>query len=191
MKKLLLVDNLDSFTYNLVHYLEGYGAEVTVWRNTYNGVAEAEAFDALVLSPGPGLPTEAGYLMDYIARWQAHKPMLGVCLGHQAIAEHFGAQLFNLPQVWHGLPDILTEVDGAQPIFRGLSSPIQVGRYHSWAVADAGFPEKILQVTARDSQGHIAALQHRTLPITGVQFHPESVLCPQGKMLLLAWYDSV
>lgn len=183
MKKILVFDNYDSFTYNLVHYVEQLdGVEVTVCRNDKMEIETAEAFDKIILSPGPGLPAEAGLLLPLIRRYAATKPMLGVCLGHQAIGEVFGAQLQNLKQVYHG---VATPLHVLQPgyLYAGLPQSFAAGRYHSWVVQEAGFPDT-LEITARDENGYIMGLRHRTLDVQGVQFHPESVLTEYGMQLL-------
>lgn len=183
MKKILVFDNYDSFTYNLVHYVEQLdGVEVTVCRNDKMEPEAAEAFDKIILSPGPGLPAEAGLLLPLIRRYAASKPMLGVCLGHQAIGEVFGAQLLNLEQVYHG---VATPLHVVQPgyLYAGLPETFAAGRYHSWVVQEAGFPDT-LEITARDENGYIMGLRHRTLDVQGVQFHPESVLTEHGMQLL-------
>jgi len=184
--RILLVDNYDSFTWNLQHMLVSAGVEVDVVRNDAVNPHAVVQFDGLVLSPGPGLPSEAGQLMQIIPIAAAHQvPTLGVCLGMQAIAEHFGGTLRNLDEVLHGQATQLTSI---QPvgIFEGLSAPLQVGHYHSWVVDDACLPEG-LHVNARNESGLPMALVHASLPVAGVQFHPESVLTPDGRQLLHDW----
>ncbi len=177
-----LIDNYDSFTYNLFQYLEEAGAEVTVFRNDKFELEQLEAFDKIVLSPGPGIPSEAGLLKPVIETYAATKPILGVCLGEQAIGEVFGGLLTNLPSVFHGVatPATLTADDY---IFDGLDKEIEVGRYHSWVVDTKQFPAA-LEVTAISPEGYIMALRHRTFDVHGIQFHPESVLTPGGRVII-------
>lgn len=183
--KIVIIDNYDSFVYNLSHLLKELGAEVTVKRNDQFRLEELEEFDKILLSPGPGVPEEAGLLLDVIRRYAGKKPILGVCLGEQAIGEVYGGKLTNLDEVFHGIqsPVSLTATDY---LFEGLPSTVQVGRYHSWVVDRKDFPE-CLEVTAVSEEGYIMALRHRTLDVRGVQFHPESVLTPEGKQMLGNW----
>lgn len=186
MKRLVLIDNYDSFTYNLVHYFESLGAQVTVFRNDAFDLDELECFDCIVLSPGPGLPKEAGLLLDVIRSYAQKKPILGICLGLQAIVEVFGGSLKNLPKVYHGEASVLAHVDENEPMFQNIPQPIEVGRYHSWVAAAAHFPD-VLKITATDEAGNVMAIRHRTLDVCGVQFHPESILTPSGKQMLAQW----
>ncbi len=183
--KIVIIDNYDSFVYNLSHLLKELGAEVTVKRNDQFQLEELEAFDKILLSPGPGIPEEAGLLLDVIHTYAGKKPILGVCLGEQAIGEVYGGKLTNLDEVFHGIqsPITLTTPDY---LFEGLPSQIQVGRYHSWVVEQKGLPD-CLEVTAVSKEGYIMALRHKTLDVRGVQFHPESVLTPDGKQILANW----
>lgn len=183
--KIVIIDNYDSFVYNLSHLLKELGAEVTVKRNDQFRLEELEEFDKILLSPGPGIPEEAGLLLDVIRRYAEKKPILGVCLGEQAIGEVYGGKLTNLDEVFHGIqsPVTLTATDY---LFEGLPSTVQVGRYHSWVVDRKNFPD-CLEVTAVSEEGYIMALRHRTLDVRGVQFHPESVLTPEGKQMLGNW----
>lgn len=183
--KIVIIDNYDSFVYNLSHAIKEPGAEVTVKRNDQFRLEELEEFDKILLSPGPGVPEEAGLLLDVIRRYAGKKPILGVCLGEQAIGEVYGGKLTNLDEVFHGIqsPVSLTTTDY---LFEGLPSTVQVGRYHSWVVDQKDFPE-CLEVTAVSEEGYIMALRHRTLDVRGVQFHPESVLTPEGKQMLGNW----
>lgn len=183
--KIVIIDNYDSFVYNLSHLLKELGAEVTVKRNDQFRLEELEEFDKILLSPGPGVPEEAGLLLDVIRRYAGKKPILGVCLGEQAIGEVYGGKLTNLDEVFHGIqsPINLTATDY---LFEGLPSTVQVGRYHSWVVDQKDFPD-CLEVTAVSEEGYIMALRHRTLDVRGVQFHPESVLTPEGKQMLGNW----
>lgn len=177
-----IIDNYDSFTYNLSHLIKEIGAQVTVLRNDQFQLAQLEAFDKIVLSPGPGIPAEAGLLLDVIRIYAGRKPILGVCLGEQAIGEAFGASLINLSDVFHG---VQTPIQFTEPdyIFEGLPQRIDVGRYHSWVVSSQHLPA-CLQVTAVSDEGYIMALRHQEFDVHGIQFHPESVLTPQGKQML-------
>lgn len=179
---ILLIDNYDSFCYNLFQILEEEGAHVMVWRNDCFDLDDVEAFDKIVLSPGPGIPSEAGLLLQVIARYANTKPILGVCLGEQAIGEHFGATLFNLPHVFHGI-QTPTHIVADDYLFRGIERDILVGRYHSWVVQNEGLPD-CLEVTAVSDEGQIMALKHRTLDVHGIQFHPESILTPCGRQII-------
>ena len=179
MKKIVIIDNYDSFTYNLAHLVRELGAEVTVLRNDRFQLPELEGFDKIILSPGPGIPSEAGLLLDVIRTYAGRKPMLGVCLGHQAIGEVFGAKLENLSEVYHGVQSECT-YEGRRML---------IGRYHSWVVSNEHFPD-CLEVTARTDDGQIMALRHRQYDIRGVQFHPESVLTPEGKALIAEWLNN-
>ena len=184
---IVIIDNYDSFTYNLSHLVKELGAEVTVVRNDQFQLDELEPFDKIILSPGPGIPSEAGLLLDVIRTYAGRKPILGVCLGHQAIGEVFGGRLENLSDVFHGVATEGTIV-ADDPIFSGLPKRITMGRYHSWVVSPDGFPDS-LEVTALSDQGQIMALRHRDYPIHGIQFHPESVLTPDGKQIIKNFLD--
>lgn len=177
-----VIDNYDSFTYNLVHIVKATGAEVSVVRNDQFELDDLAPFDKIILSPGPGIPEEAGLLMDVIRRYKRSKPMLGVCLGHQAIGEAFGAKLVNLSEVYHGVATPVNVIAG-DPIFTGLPRRFCAGRYHSWAISPDSLPTS-LQVTATSDDGCIMAIRHRRLPIHGIQFHPESVLTPEGRKIV-------
>ena len=183
--KIVIIDNYDSFTYNLSHLVRELGVEVTVLRNDQFELPDLEPFTKIILSPGPGIPTEAGLLMDVIRTYAGRKPILGVCLGHQAIGEVFGAQLENLSDVFHGVATPC-HIVADDPLFGSLENDITIGRYHSWVVSRTDFPE-CLEVTAVSDEGQIMALRHKTLNIRGIQFHPESVLTPDGKQLILNW----
>ncbi len=185
MTQILLIDNYDSFTYNLVHYLEELGAQVTVRRNDKLSLEEVEAFSHVVLSPGPGIPDEAGLLKEIIATYAATKKILGVCLGQQAIAEVFGGRLENLSEVYHGIATPIIIIDPQATLFKDLPTEVVVGRYHSWVVSE-DLPES-LKVTARDHKGQIMAIEHKEYPVHAVQFHPESILTPSGKKMLANW----
>lgn len=183
--KVVIIDNYDSFTYNLSHLLKELGAEVTVYRNDCFELEQLEAFDKIVLSPGPGIPSEAGLLLKVIETYAGRKPMLGVCLGHQAIGEYFGGKLTNLSDVFHGVQTPATIV-ADDYIFDGMEKKIEVGRYHSWVVDNEGFPG-CLEVTATSDEGQVMALRHRELDVHGIQFHPESVLTPEGRRIVGNW----
>jgi anthranilate synthase component 2 len=183
--KIVIIDNYDSFTYNLAHLVRELGAEVTVLRNDQFEMSELEPFSKIILSPGPGIPSEAGLLLDVIRTYAGRKPILGVCLGHQAIGEVFGAKLVNLDDVYHGVATEGTQF-GNDEIFSGLPNRITMGRYHSWVVARDGFPD-CLEVTAESDDKQIMALRHREYNIRGIQFHPESVLTPDGRKMLQNW----
>lgn len=183
--KIVIIDNYDSFTYNLSHLLKDLGAEVTVLRNDQFQLSQLESFDKIVLSPGPGIPSEAGLLLDVIRTYAGKKPIFGVCLGHQAIGEVFGGRLENLSEVFHGVATEGTQL-GNDPVFEGLPRRITMGRYHSWVVSKEGFPE-CLEITAESDEGQIMALRHREYDIHGIQFHPESVLTPKGRQILRNW----
>lgn len=183
----LILDNYDSFVGNLLYLLrQELGPEaLTLRRNNQISLDEVEAFTHVLLSPGPGLPSEAGRMPELIARYAGKKSLLGVCLGHQALGEHFGAQLYNLPQPLHGLATSAQLADDSR-LFQGLPSAIEVGRYHSWSVAEEDLHPDI-RITARDEAGQVLALEHKTWPLFGVQFHPESVLTQHGASILKNW----
>ena len=183
MEKILIFDNYDSFTYNLLHLVHELGeTDVEVCRNDKITLDEIERFDKIILSPGPGVPEEAGLLLPLIRRYAPTKSILGVCLGHQAIGEAFGAVLENLKEVYHGVQTSV-EIITDDSLFTGLPREIQVGRYHSWVVSPDGFPAE-LEITARDASGQIMALRHRKYDVRGIQFHPESVLTPEGHTII-------
>ncbi|MCX6223691.1 MAG: aminodeoxychorismate/anthranilate synthase component II [Bacteroidia bacterium] len=185
--KILLLDNYDSFTYNLAHYLrELTGNEIPVIQNDQISVDEVEAYDAIVLSPGPGLPADAGIMQDVICKFSPTKKILGICLGMQAIGEVFGGTLLNLPFVFHGVATTATILAPDEILFRGLPEKIEVGRYHSWVVDEKKLPLG-LEITAIDEFGHIMALRHKYFDVRGVQFHPESILTPCGKAMVRNW----
>ena len=202
--KILVFDNYDSFTYNLVHLVERIlDQKVDVYRNDQIPLDKVKDYDKIILSPGPGIPEEAGLLLPLIKEYASSKSVLGVCLGHQAIGEAFGGKLVNLNDVYHGVATPVRLVnressivngklhsrltsDGSRNLFEGLPEEFEVGRYHSWIVSDENFPKE-LEVTARDENNFIMALQHKTYDVQGVQFHPESVLTPNGKEILQNW----
>ena len=183
--KIVIIDNYDSFTYNLSHLVKELGAEVTVYRNDQFEMSQLEEFSKIILSPGPGIPSEAGLLLDVIRTYAGKKPILGVCLGHQAIGEAFGGKLENLSDVFHGVATPC-HIIADDPVFSGLPAEITIGRYHSWVVSKENFPD-CLEVTAESDEGQIMALKHKTLNVRGIQFHPESVLTPDGKKMLQNW----
>lgn len=181
--KILLLDNYDSFTYNLLHVVKELGAtDVEVFRNDEIELDEVERFDKIILSPGPGVPEESGLLLPIIKRFAPTKSILGVCLGHQAIGEAFGANLENLKEVYHGIQSLVKIVKD-DLLFTSLEKEILVGRYHSWVVSNNNFPQ-CLEITALSEEGQIMALRHKTYRVHGIQFHPESVLTPQGKEII-------
>lgn len=187
--KILVIDNYDSFVYNLVHYLEELDCEVTVKRNDQFSLDEVADYDKILLSPGPGIPDEAGLLKPLIKMYGGKIPILGVCLGQQAIGEVFGGSLINLKKVFHGVATKATIIVDDEPIFKGLEKVIEIGRYHSWVVQNEGFPAT-LEITSVDENNQIMSLRHRVHDIRGVQFHPESVLTPKGKQMIKNWIDS-
>jgi anthranilate synthase component 2 len=189
MKKILVIDNYDSFTYNLVHYLQDLNCEVTVYRNDEFDIDEVKKFDKILLSPGPGVPDEAGLLKEVIKTYSPNKSILGVCLGQQAIGEVFGGSLTNLDKVYHGVATNVTILVDNENLFNGLEKQIEVGRYHSWVINPQDFPES-LEITSVDENGQIMSVRHRTLDVKGVQFHPESVLTPYGKKMLENWVNN-
>ena len=193
--KIAMIDNYDSFTYNLVHLVKELGADITVFRNDRFELKELEGFDKIMLSPGPGIPSEAGLLTDVIRTYAGQKPFLGICLGEQAIGEVFGGTLVNLSEVFHGvqtpvhvvaLPVPGSDVREVDYIFKGLHADLLVGRYHSWVVDADNLPE-CLEITALSNEGQVMALRHREYDIRGIQFHPESVLTPDGRRMIQNW----
>jgi anthranilate synthase component 2 len=189
--KILLLDNYDSFTYNIAHYLrEITGDEIPVVRNNQIGLVDIDAFDAIVLSPGPGLPADAGIMQDLIRKYAPVKKILGICLGMQAIGEVFGGTLLNLPSVFHGVATTVTTTVSDEILFKGLPEKMEVGRYHSWVVDEKSLPS-CLEITAVDQSGRIMALRHKQYDVRGVQFHPESVLTPLGKRMISNWLQKL
>lgn len=190
--KILVFDNYDSFTYNLVHLVEKIiHAKVNVFRNDQIALEKIKDYDKIILSPGPGIPSEAGLLLPLIKEYAASKSILGVCLGHQAIGEAFGGSLENLSTVYHGVAMPLKVKSEKRQIknsvFNGLPEELEVGRYHSWIVSKNNFPGIELEVTAEDENGYIMGLQHKTYDVQGVQFHPESILTPDGEKMMRNW----
>ncbi|OXA71041.1 aminodeoxychorismate/anthranilate synthase component II [Flavobacterium branchiophilum NBRC 15030 = ATCC 35035] len=186
--RILVIDNYDSFTYNLVHYLEDLDCEVTVYRNDEFELDDIAHFDKILLSPGPGIPEEAGLLKQVIEKYGASKSIFGVCLGQQAIGEVYGGTLSNLDKVYHGVATNVTKSVNDELLFEGLENEFEVGRYHSWVV-DANLPD-CLEATSFDENGQVMSLRHKTFDVRGVQFHPESVLTPNGKKMLENWVRS-
>jgi len=189
MKKIIVFDNYDSFTYNLVHLLETIGGcSIQVHRNDKISLEQIKDFDKIVLSPGPGIPSEAGILIPLIKTYSSTKSILGVCLGHQAIAEAFGAKLINLETVFHGVatPTMIIKED---KLFKDIPKKFLTGRYHSWVVSPTDFPE-CLEITAIDEHQNIMALRHKTADVCGVQFHPESIMTEYGEQLIRNWVSS-
>lgn len=188
--KILVFDNYDSFTYNLVHLVEQItGNQVDVYRNDELPLEKVKNYDKILLSPGPGVPSEAGLLLPLIKEYAATKSILGVCLGHQAIGEAFGGTLTNLSTVYHGIATPVQQIANEgkySRLFEGLADEFVVGRYHSWVVDQQDFPAD-LQVTAKEEHGYIMALEHKTYDVQGVQFHPESILTPDGAIILKNW----
>ena len=185
--KLLIFDNYDSFTYNIAHAVRELGVAPTVKRNNMIDIEEIADYDKIIISPGPGIPSEAGTLPQLLERYATSKPILGVCLGHQAIGERFGARLKNLSEVFHGVKS-KTDIIVDDYIFRGLPRNIEVGRYHSWVIDRDGLPDE-LEVTAISPDGEIMAVRHKTYDIRGVQFHPESILTPFGIEIIRNWLN--
>lgn len=183
--RIAVIDNYDSFTYNLVHLVKSLGVEVDVFRNDQFQLSSLELYDKLLLSPGPGIPGEAGLLLEVIKTYASRKSILGICLGHQAIGEVFGGRLVRLRQVYHGVATPCEQMMD-EPLFADLPRHFEVGRYHSWVVSREDFPD-CLQVTALSSDGQVMALRHKQYDVRGLQFHPESVLTPLGGTILSNW----
>lgn len=188
MKKVLVIDNYDSFTYNLVHYLQDLNCDVTVIRNDKLTLGEVDIFDKILLSPGPGIPDEAGLLKPIIKQYAATKSILGICLGQQAIAEVFGGSIENLDQVYHGVSSEVERTNADEILYKGLPKKLEVGRYHSWVVSK-DLPESLI-ATSVDKNGEIMSLKHKIYDVRAVQYHPESILTPQGKQILKNWVES-
>ncbi|EDM36493.1 anthranilate synthase component II [Pedobacter sp. BAL39] len=188
-KKILVIDNYDSFTYNLVHLVNELGREVEVWRNDKFELSAVADYDQIILSPGPGIPEEAGLLLDVIKTYAATKRIFGICLGQQAIAEAFGGKLLNLGRPMHGIATPISVLDDTEPLFQDCPRTINVGRYHSWVVDPNGLPD-CLTVTATDQDEEIMALRHKEYDVRGVQFHPESVLTEYGKQMMKNWLEN-
>ena len=187
--KILVLDNYDSFTYNLVHIIREHGYAPDVVRNDKISVQDVAQYDKILLSPGPGIPDEAGIMKEVIKTYAPSKSILGICLGHQGIAEVFGATLFNIPKVLHGVTSSVNVVDHEEYLFRGVSSPFQGTHYHSWAVK----PETIagdLKVTATNAEGLVMGIRHHRYDVRGLQFHPESIMTTEGPRMIQNWLES-
>ena len=189
MIQIAVIDNYDSFTYNLVHYLQDLDANVTVFRNDELELEELESFDKIVLSPGPGIPDQAGLLKAIIQKYCKSKSILGICLGQQAIGEVFGCTLINLEKVYHGVTSNVKITEDDEVLFKDLPSVFEVGRYHSWVLSKDNFPENLV-ITSEDETGEIMSIRHAIYDVRGVQFHPESILTPFGKKILENWVSS-
>lgn len=187
---ILVIDNYDSFTFNLVHLLNECGYEPTVLRNDKFELADVAAYDKIVLSPGPGIPSEAGLLLEVIKTYAPTKSILGVCLGLQAIAEVFGGSLYNLSYPVHGRATSIQVLDEEEILFNELPHTFNVGRYHSWAVNREDLPD-VLKITSKDTEGVIMGLRHTEFDVRGVQFHPESVLTENGKQMISNWLKNI
>jgi len=184
---ILIIDNYDSFTYNLVHLVNEIGLECEVWRNDQFALDDVDAFDRIILSPGPGIPSEAGLLLPVIERYAPTKSIFGVCLGQQAIAEAFGGQLYNLSRPMHGIATPVKITDTDEKLFKGLPPEFKVGRYHSWVVSREGLPDNLSVTAIDEADNSIMALKHNKYDVRGVQFHPESVLTEYGKEMMENW----
>lgn len=186
-KKILIIDNYDSFTYNLVHLVNEIGLQCEVWRNDRFTISDVDVYDNIILSPGPGIPSEAGLLLEVIAKYSPTKSIFGVCLGQQAIAEAFGGKLYNLKQPMHGIATPIKVTNDDEKLFAGLPESFKVGRYHSWVVDGNSLPD-VFAVTAIDeADNSVMALRHKEYDVRGVQFHPESVLTEYGKEMMKNW----
>ncbi len=189
MRKLLVFDNYDSFTYNLVHCIREIGfSNIDVYRNDEITLEEIDKYDLILLSPGPGLPEESGILKELIRTYSKTKRIMGVCLGHQAIGEVFGADLINLDQVYHGVSTYVNILNSSEPLFKELPRRFKIGRYHSWVVDKKNLPE-CLKIIAVDEEDQVMALRHRDYDVCGVQFHPESILTDYGKEIINNWLN--
>ena len=191
MNKILVFDNYDSFTYNLVHLIEkvSHDVVVEVFRNEKISLDEIEKYDRIVISPGPGIPEEAGLLLEVIKRFKGKKPIFGVCLGQQAIAVEAGAKLINLDKVFHGVATDMHSINSGGVILNGIETPFLAGRYHSWVIDEKTLPVEYV-ITARDADGNIMAIENRSEKIYGVQFHPESIMTPSGESIMLNFLNS-
>jgi anthranilate synthase component 2 len=187
MSKILIIDNYDSFTYNLVHLVNEIGLQCEVWRNDKFNLDEVDAFSHIILSPGPGIPSEAGLLLQVIEKYAPTKSIFGVCLGQQAIAQAFGGQLYNLSRPMHGIATPIKVTDPQERLFAGLPQSFNVGRYHSWVVDEKGFPDDLTVTAIDEKDNSIMALKHNHYDVRGVQFHPESVLTEYGRAMMQNW----
>ncbi len=187
MSKILVIDNYDSFTYNLVHYIGNLTDDpLDVFRNDQIELDAVQEYDKILLSPGPGIPVEAGICLDLIKKYSPAKSILGVCLGHQAIAEAFGGKLINLDKVYHGVSTSIDIVTPEDPLYKGIPEKFQVGRYHSWVVSEEGLPD-CFKINSLDEQGIIMGISHKEFNVKGVQYHPESVLTEHGLKIIENW----
>ncbi len=190
MRSILVIDNYDSFTYNLVYYIEKITGEKTdVYRNDEITIDEVDRYDKILLSPGPGIPNEAGICLDLIRRYAPTKSIIGICLGHQAIAEAFGGRLLNLSQVHHGVKSQVTILDSREPLFSGIPAILEAGRYHSWVVERNSLPS-CFTITCEDTEGIVMGISHKQYDLRGLQFHPESVLTEHGMDIMRNWVDT-
>ena len=189
MKKVVIIDNYDSFTFNLVHYLEDLNAEVTVFRNDEFELVEINAFDKIILSPGPGMPDEAGLLKEVIITYASSKSILGICLGHQAIAEVFNSKLINLKSTLHGVSSKVTVLDKSELLFYKIPNQFNIGHYHSWVIEPDAISDDLI-ITSVDEEGNIMSIKHKEFDVRGVQFHPESIMTEYGKKILKNWLES-
>jgi len=187
MKDILIIDNYDSFTYNLLHLVNELGLNCTVWRNDQFNIDDVDAFNQIILSPGPGIPSEAGLLLEVIEKYSPTKSIFGVCLGQQAIAEVFGGKLYNLKQPMHGIATPIKVTDEKEKLFLGLPQSFKVGRYHSWVVDEKAIPNTLTVTAIDEADNSIMALRHKEYDVRGVQFHPESILTEFGKELMANW----
>jgi anthranilate synthase component 2 len=186
-KDILIIDNYDSFTYNLLHLVNELGLNCTVWRNDQFNIEDVDAFDQIILSPGPGIPSEAGLLLEVIEKYSPTKSIFGVCLGQQAIAEVFGGKLYNLKQPMHGIATPIKVTDEKEKLFLGLPQSFKVGRYHSWVVDEKAIPDTLTITAIDEADNSIMALRHKEYDVRGVQFHPESILTEFGKEMMANW----
>jgi anthranilate synthase component 2 len=189
-KDILIIDNYDSFTYNLLHLVNELGLNCTVWRNDQFNIEDVDAFDQIILSPGPGIPSEAGLLLEVIEKYSPTKSIFGVCLGQQAIAEVFGGKLYNLKQPMHGIATPIKVTDEKEKLFLGLPQSFKVGRYHSWVVDEKAIPDTLTITAIDEADNSIMALRHKEYDVRGVQFHPESILTEFGKEMMANWISS-
>lgn len=186
-KGILIIDNYDSFTYNLVHLVNEIGLQCEVWRNDKFSIGDVDAYRHIILSPGPGIPSEAGLLLEVIEKYAPTKSIFGVCLGQQAIAEAFGGKLYNLSRPMHGIATPIKVTDQQEKLFSGLPQSFNVGRYHSWVVDEDGLPDELTITAIDEKDNSIMALRHKQYDVRGVQFHPESVLTEHGRKMMQNW----
>jgi anthranilate synthase component 2 len=186
---ILIIDNYDSFTYNLLHLVNEIGLQCTVWRNDQFSISDVDAFDKIILSPGPGIPSEAGLLLEVIEKYASTKSIFGVCLGQQAIAEVFGGKLYNLRQPMHGIATPILVTDVEEKLFKGLPKSFKVGRYHSWVVDEKNFSDELTVTAIDEADNSVMALRHKQFDVRGVQFHPESILTEYGRELMANWVN--